>query len=129
MKYLRWLFLLLLIVTAGNSALAQNNTEARALVKEGVQLNDEKKYAEAIEKYKQALKLDSNYLFAGYQAALSLYALDKGPEGIPYLKKIIKADSPLNGAAYDLLGLASTRPSAWQKPPGAKTLKATAPNL
>jgi tetratricopeptide (TPR) repeat protein len=105
MKYLKRLFMLLLLVSLGNNVSAQNNTDARALVKEGLQLNDEKKYSEAVEKYKQALKLDSGYLFAGYQVALSLYALDKGTEGIPYLEKIITANSPLNGAAYDLLGL------------------------
>jgi tetratricopeptide (TPR) repeat protein len=105
MKSFRYLLLILLINLFAGSAFAQTNEDAHALVKEGIKLNDEKKYAEAIEKYNQALKIDTGYLFADYQMAFSLYALDKGKDGIPYLEKVIKAGTFLNAAACDLLGL------------------------
>ena len=86
------------------TASAQSNDDPAALVKQGVQLNTAGKYAEAIEKYNQALKLDSTYLFAGYQLAYSLSLSGKGMDGVPYLAKIIKANTSLAPAAYTLLG-------------------------
>lgn len=94
-----------LLLFACNIAIAQINDDARALVKEGIKLNSEKKYSEAVDKYRAALKIDSGYLFAGYQAAVSLLAMGKGDEGIPYLQKIIGGTSSLNAAANDALGL------------------------
>jgi len=105
MKYSQILLTGLLIIAASCKALAQNSEDARALVREGVKLNDEKNYAGAIEKYNQALKLDTGNLYADYQLAYSLFLSDKGKDGIPYLEKVIKGDSKLNSAAYDLLGL------------------------
>lgn len=105
MKYSQFLLTGLFIITVSCKAFAQNSEEARALVKEGVKLNDEKNYAGAIEKYNQALKLDTGNLYADYQLAYSLFLWDKGKEGIPYLEKVVKADTKLNAAAYDLLGL------------------------
>jgi tetratricopeptide (TPR) repeat protein len=101
-----WKILLCLsIVVARYNACAQNNDDARALIKEGQQLNDEKKYAEAIEKYSQALKIDTGNLFADYQMASSLFNLDRGKEGIPYLQKVIRSGNSLTAAADDLSGL------------------------
>lgn len=88
-----------------NKAAAQNNTDARALVKQGMGLNDKKDYAGAIAKYNQALKADTGYLYANYQLAYSLFLADRGKEGIPYLQKVIKGDEKLSSAAYDLLSL------------------------
>jgi tetratricopeptide (TPR) repeat protein len=104
MKCFRSITLILLIITC-NTVFAQNNDDARTLIKEGMQLNDAKKYTEAIDKYSQALKIDTGNLFADYQLAYSLFSLDKGKDGIPYLEKVIKANTNLNAAAYDLLGL------------------------
>lgn len=84
---------------------AQSTDDARALVKEGVKLNDEKKYAEAIDKYRQALKIDTGNMFASYQLAYSLFLSDKGAEGLPYLQKVIAGDEKLRAVAYDLSGL------------------------
>ncbi len=105
MKYLQYPLIALFILAINSIASAQNNEDARALVKEGVKLNDEKKYAEAIDKYSQALKIDTGNLYADYQMAYALFLSDKGTEGIPYLQKVVKADTKLNAAAYDLLGL------------------------
>ncbi|MDB4920355.1 tetratricopeptide repeat protein [Mucilaginibacter sp.] len=105
MKYFQYLLISLFVITICSKASAQNNEDARALVKEGVKLNDEKNYAGAIEKYNQALKLDTGNLYADYQLAYSLFLWDKGKDGILYLEKVIKGDTKLNAAAYDLLGL------------------------
>jgi tetratricopeptide (TPR) repeat protein len=105
MRYLKYLLITIFIGALSNKISAQNNEDSRALVKEGQQLNEQKKYPEAIEKYRQALKLDTDNLFAGYQLANSLFLNDKGAEGIPYLKKITQTDNKLTGPAYDLLGL------------------------
>src|SRR5882757_10755277 len=105
MKYFQYLLISLFVSTICSEASAQNNEDARALVKEGVKLNDEKNYAGAIEKYNQALKIDTGNLFADYQLANSLFLSGKGADGIPYLQKVVKADTKLNAAAYDLLGL------------------------
>lgn len=105
MKCIKYLIICLFITAAGNKASAQNTDEARTLVKDGVKLNDEKKYAEAIDKYRQALKMDTGNMFASYQLAYSLFLSDKGTEGLPYLQKVIIGDEKLKAAAYDLSGL------------------------
>ncbi len=102
MKTIKILAVLLAIVC--NAAFAQGNEDAKALVKEGVQLNDQGKYAEAIEKYNQALKIDPGNIYADFELAYSLFALGKGNDGIPYLQKVIAANTSLNAGAYDLLG-------------------------
>lgn len=104
MKSFKYLLTGLLAITLCGRLSAQNSDDARALIKEGQKLNNEKKYTEAIEKYRQALKIDTGNLFADYQLANSLFLSDKGPEGVPYLNKITQSDSKLTGAAYDLLG-------------------------
>jgi len=105
MKCLCKIGLITLLTFAFNSVLAQNEDEARALIKEGVALNDQGKYTEAVEKYNQALKADTGNLHAYYQLAFSLFKLDRSKECIPYLQKVIKGNTALNAPAYDLLGL------------------------
>ena len=80
--------------------------DAAALVREGVQLNDQGKYADAMEKYQSALKIDPENLQANYEMAYSLFASGKGKDGIPFIQKTIKGStSPsLSAASYDLLG-------------------------
>lgn len=105
MKLLFKILASLLLIAVYNNVHAQNNDDARLLIKEGAAFNNEKKYAEAIEKYSQALKIDTGNLFADYQLASSLFNLDRGKEAIPYLQKVIRANTSLNAAADDLLGL------------------------
>jgi len=78
--------------------------DAAAFVKEGITLHDEGKYAEAIEKYKQALKLDPNNENAAYELAFSLYSSKNGKDAIPYLEKLAKSPSKMSAGACDLLG-------------------------
>jgi tetratricopeptide (TPR) repeat protein len=95
MKYIQYLFICLFIIAACCKTLAQNNEDARVLVKEGVKLNDEKNYSGAIENYTRALKLDTGNLYADYQIAYTLFLSDKGREGIPYLEKVVKGDTKI----------------------------------
>jgi len=105
MKSFKYLLTAIFVMMLCCRLSAQNSDDARSLIKEGQKLSDEKKYTEAIEKYREALKLDTGNMFADYQLANSLFLSDKGPEGIPYLNKITQSDNKLKGAAYDLLGL------------------------
>lgn len=100
MKLLR--ILLLLIITA-QLASAQ---EVTALIKEGRELNSQKQYPRAIERYKSALMIEPENVQVNYQLAFTLFASGKGPEGLPYLDKVIKANTntPLTAAAYSLMG-------------------------
>jgi tetratricopeptide (TPR) repeat protein len=100
-KYLSIIIFLLFFYRAS----AQATDDTRALIKEGVQLNGEKKYAEAIDKYSRALKIDTGNLFACYQMALSLFNMDKGVQGARYLVKVANSGSALKAAADELLGL------------------------
>ncbi|GAC1312687.1 MAG: hypothetical protein NVSMB24_34660 [Mucilaginibacter sp.] len=102
MKTIKILASILLIFC--NAALAQSNGDAKALVHEGVQLNDQGKYAEAIEKYNQALKIDPENIYADFELAYTLFVSGKGTDGIPYLQKVVAANTSLTAGAYDLLG-------------------------
>jgi tetratricopeptide (TPR) repeat protein len=104
MKILKHLFIPVLFIICCTSAFAQNNEDARALVKEGVKLNDEGKYADAIAKYNEVLKIDPDNLYADFEMAYTLFLSNKGDDGIPYIQKVIAANTSLAAGAYDLLG-------------------------
>jgi tetratricopeptide (TPR) repeat protein len=80
--------------------------DAAALIKEGRQLSSQKQYPEAIEKYKSVLLIEPENPQANYQLAFALFASGKGPEGLPYLTKVVTAGSktPLTAASYSLMG-------------------------
>jgi tetratricopeptide (TPR) repeat protein len=92
------------ILCGGMQAVAQNATAD--LMKEGRQLSAQKSYAEAIGKYKSVLMVEPENVQANYQLAFTLFASGKGPEGLPYLDRVIKANAntPLTAAAYSLMG-------------------------
>ncbi len=94
----------LLIIISSRVGFAQPADDAHALVQQAVQFNKDGKYAEAIEKYSAALKIDSNNIYANYGIAYSLLASGKGKEGIPNLEKVIRSKSNLIAEADDLLG-------------------------
>jgi tetratricopeptide (TPR) repeat protein len=80
------------------------DTDVSTLIKQGVQLNSQHDYTGAIEKYKQVLSTDPENAQANYQLGFSLFASGKGADAIPYLNKVVKANSSFTGPAYDLLG-------------------------
>ena len=98
-------FIIALLV-APFCAIAQDNNAVPDLIKQGVQLNDQGNYTDAIDKYSQALKLDPENVQANYEIAFSLLASGKGNDGIPYVEKTIKGSTniSLTAASYDLLG-------------------------
>ncbi len=106
MKILRKITLALTFIITSFCSMAQDGTGAADLVRQGVQLNDQGKYAGAIDKYKEALKIDPENIQANYEMAFSLFASGKGNDGIPFIEKTIKASTspPLIAASYDLLG-------------------------
>jgi tetratricopeptide (TPR) repeat protein len=98
------ILLCLVFIIGYTSAFAQNSDDAQSLIKEAVKFNKDGKYTEAIDKYTQALKIDSNNIYANYGIAYSLFAADREKEGIPHLQKVVAAGSSLTATAYDLLG-------------------------
>lgn len=82
---------------------AQQKNEAKDLVDAGITLNDAGKYAEAIEKYQAAIKLDPNYANAYYEIGYTFFSSGKEKEAIPYLEKVLVLN-PNAGGAYDMLG-------------------------
>lgn len=104
MKTLHKILQLLLLSSISISAFSQNNDESKALVKQGVTLHDEGKYADAIDKYKQAIKIDSSNYEAYYEISYSMFASGKGKEALSYLQKAVSSDSPFVAGSYDLLG-------------------------
>jgi len=101
--FIKTLLSLAIIITYGTAS-AQTIDDAHLLVQQAVQFNKDGKYAEAIEKYNQALKIDSNNVYANYGIAYSLLASGKGKDGIHNLQKVIKAKTTLTAEADDLLG-------------------------
>ncbi len=79
-------------------------TVVSSLIKLGIQLNNARDYAGAIEKYKQVLTAVPENIQANYQLAYSLNASGKGVEAIPYLSKITKTSNSFTGPAFELLG-------------------------
>ncbi|WP_184545945.1 tetratricopeptide repeat protein [Mucilaginibacter sp. FT3.2] len=100
--YHNFLFLLLLIVFSP-AAFGQANNAAKALVDQGVALNDSGKYDKAIAKYNEAIKTYPDYPTAYYELGYTLFSTGKEKDAIPYLEKVLKLD-PKSAGAYDMLG-------------------------
>lgn len=102
MKHLAKLLLSLIILCSVSlSAKAQ---DANDLIKQGVALHNQGKYAEAIDKFAEILRTDPDNPYANYEMAFSQYAAKISKEAIPHIEKAIKAtDTQLSVAAYCLL--------------------------
>lgn len=92
------------VLCATSRVFAQSSTTD--LIKDGRQLSSQKNYAGAIEKYKSALAIEPENSQANYQLAFALFASGKGPDGLPYLDKVVNANNnaPLTAASYSLMG-------------------------
>jgi tetratricopeptide (TPR) repeat protein len=75
---------------------------ADSLIKQGSALHDAGKFADAIAKYDQALKIDPANTGAMYEKAFSLQSMGKAEEGLPLLEKVIRENK--EPGAYNLLG-------------------------
>ncbi len=83
-------------------AAAQNSTND--LIKQGVDLHNEGKYADAISKFEEVLKTEPDNGYANYEIAFSLYKSKKPLDAIPHLEKALKSsNTSLSVAAHALL--------------------------
>lgn len=96
--------LILLTVFISFISTAQDKSTAATLISEGIKLNDEGKYDEAMAKYKEVLQTEPNNANANYEIAFTLFSTNKGKDAIPYLNKITELKSPVIVKAYDMLG-------------------------
>jgi len=74
------------------------------IVSQGTQLHDEGKYDEAIEKYKEALKIDPNSTIANYEMSFTYFTTEKWEEAIIYSQKVIKLKGNNQHEAFIVLG-------------------------
>ncbi len=82
-------------------AFCQDKAAAKALIHQGIALNDSGKYAEAVAKYKQALQADTGNVQAEYEMSYTLAASGKSDEALPFLEKVIRTNT--YAEAYDLI--------------------------
>jgi tetratricopeptide (TPR) repeat protein len=106
MKLLNRLVYVLVLLTVSFSALPQDKSAVSDLIKAGALLSDQGNYPGAIDKYIEALQLDSGNVQANYEMGFTLFLSGKGADGIPYVEKALKGSSSpvLTAASYDLLG-------------------------
>lgn len=100
------IWLVAAVLAISTCALAQTATDVKILITEGADLNNQKNYAGAIEKYQEALKIDAGNVQANYQIAFSLNASGKSMDAIPYLRKVVSstASATIISSAYELMG-------------------------
>ncbi|HEY9533047.1 MAG TPA: tetratricopeptide repeat protein [Mucilaginibacter sp.] len=88
---------------------AQNkNPGVDSLLKQGVALNDAGKFAEAITKYDEALKIEPNNMTALYEKGYTLSVSGKADEAIPCFEKVI-ASRQMPNAYVALANIYDTR--------------------
>jgi tetratricopeptide (TPR) repeat protein len=96
---MKYIIILTLLFTLHFSASAQSND----LIKQGVDLHNQGKYTEAIDKFNEVLKTDPENEYANYEIAFSLYAAKRVKEAMPHLDKAVKStNKSLSVAAYCL---------------------------
>ena len=98
MKKSTTIFLLFILLL--NPVFAQQQNEQK-FVEEGVSLHDKGQYKEAIEKYKEALKINPRSNVATYEMALSYLELKDYPNASKYSTSVINSnDKSLSIGAY-----------------------------
>lgn len=90
----------LLLIISPNILLGQNQN-VEALIKEGIELHDAGEYEEAIDRYNEALDLDSTHILAVYEISLSYLALKDFENAILYSTQVIDSNNEqLSSGAY-----------------------------
>ena len=97
---MKFKFLLIVILSISSLPLiAQPSSEK--LIRKGVSFHDKGRYSEAIEYYKQALKMNPSSMSATYEMSLSYLYLKNYDEALKYSTKVINANfQPLLVDAY-----------------------------
>ncbi|RNC65379.1 lipopolysaccharide assembly protein LapB [Proteiniphilum sp. X52] len=95
------LFIILLIASSPLFLSYGQNAKAEELIREGVELHDEGKFKEAIEKYNKALTIDPKSIQATYELSLSYLALQDYLNASKYSTQVINSGyKPLSSGAY-----------------------------
>ena len=102
MKTKRIIILLVACIVYINLSYAQVTSEAQSHYTEGVKLKEEKKVAEALEKFKQALIINANYTDALYQAGWCQNELKNYYSAIDYLRKARQVWSVIPKVYFEL---------------------------
>ena len=87
MKTKRIITLLLTFIVSINLSYAQITKDAQALYDQGLKFKEERKVTEALEKFRQALSINTNYTEALYQAGWCQNELKNYNGAIDYLRK------------------------------------------
>lgn len=98
----RTVLFIILLITAPTLFLSYGQSiSAEELIHEGVELHDEGKFKEAIEKYNEALKLDPKSVQATYELSLSYLALQDYRNASKFSTSVINSqDKQLSVGAY-----------------------------
>lgn len=103
-RYFKRLIAICLICSCVRAS-AQDAGSVTDLIKQGVELNGQKKYTEAADKYKAALAIEPDNVQANYQMAFTLFSAAKGADALPYIDKATKgSNAKFTAAAYSLMG-------------------------
>lgn len=88
-----------------------SQSDLESLVKAGISLHDEGKYAEAVEKYNKALKIDKKSSLVNYELGLTYFTQKEYKKAIKSLDRVIKNNDKYlkeafmtKGSCLDLLG-------------------------
>lgn len=99
MRKIVLLILLLLIIPS--SILFGQAQNVEALINEGIELHDAGEYEEAIDRYNEALEIDSTHMLAVYEISLSYLALRDFENAILYSTQVIESNNEqLSYGAY-----------------------------
>lgn len=102
MKKLFTFFLIILFSTSYMDA--QVDSRVDSLVRVGIRLHDEGKYKDAIDVYKEALKMDPKSSLVNYEIGYSYFEQKDYKKAIEYCDKVLKTDNPSVLGAYIVKG-------------------------
>ena len=93
--------LISLLLIISSSTLFGQNQNVEELIKEGIELHDAGEYEEAIDRYNEALEIDSTHMLAVYEISLSYLALKDFENAILYSTQVIDSNNEqLSSGAY-----------------------------
>lgn len=89
-----------LIIVSSSTLLAQN-ISVEELIQEGIELHDAGEYEEAIDRYNEALEIDSTQMLAIYEISLSYLAMKDFENALLYSTQVIESgNEQLSPGAY-----------------------------
>ncbi len=103
MKKLTLLYVIMAAIAVSAPVFAQKANNVHDLILQADALQDDEKFTQAIEKYREVIKIDPANQRAQYQLALVLKTTGKSNEAIPILEKLA-ATPTAQAEVFDLLG-------------------------